>query len=138
MVNGGKFLDGYTSIKLGNQERKLLVFGTKHLQDISVQLTTILKRIMYNYAWSLCIDNEDRSVFCLDKVHTDILVDKTDERVAQFVQIGRKYNTCIALAIQKPSDFSDPSIITHGKSIFNNCAYKLIINLNRDAAFGGK
>lgn len=132
----GRFLDGHTSIKLGNQDRKLLVFGTKHLQDISVQLTTALKRIMYDYAWSLCIDNEDRSVFCLDEAHTDILVGKTAERVAQFVRRGRKYNTCIILATQEPSDFSDSSILTHGKAIFNNCAYKLIMNLNRDAAFG--
>ncbi len=53
---------------------------------------------------------------------------------AQFVRRARKYNTCVRLATQEPRDFADDKILTHGKAIFNNSAYKLIFHLNKDAA----
>ena len=38
------------------------------------------------------------------------------------------------LGTQEPSDFADAKIITQGKAIFNNSVYKLLMNLDLDAA----
>ena len=53
---------------------------------------------------------------------------------AQFVRRARKYNTCVRLATQEPRDFADERVLTHGKAIFNNSAYKLIMHLDQDPA----
>lgn len=128
----GVYFDGYTTIKASVTERKLIAFGTKHLQNVNDKLQIVLKRIMYDYAWTLCIDNNEKSVFFLDEAHTDILQQGIADRVAQFARRARKYNTCLLLATQEPHDFRDPSVITQGKAIFNNCAYKMVLHLERD------
>ena len=116
----GVYLDGHTSLKFNIlDERKLVAFGTKQLQNVSVELKTALNHIMYQYAWSLCID---------------ILQGESANLTAQFVRRARKYNTCVCLATQEPRDFADPAILTHGKAIFNNCAYKMILHLDKDPA----
>ena len=38
------------------------------------------------------------------------------------------------MATQEPRDFADERILTHGKAIFNNSAYKLILHLDKDPA----
>ena len=126
------YFDGHTTIKTSATERKLIAFGTKHLQNINSNLQVVLKRIMYDYAWTLCIDNNEKSVFFLDEAHTDILQQGIADRVAQFARRARKYNTCLLLATQEPHDFRDPSILTQGKAIFNNCVYKMCLHLDKD------
>ena len=68
----------------------------------------------------------------MDEAHTDILQRGIADRVAQFARRARKYNTCLLLATQEPHDFRDPSILTQGKAIFNNCAYKMVLHLELD------
>ena len=131
----GVYLDGHTSLKFNIlDERKLVAFGTKQLQNVSVELKTALNHIMYQYAWSLCIDNEQLSSFIIDEAHVNILQGEIANLTAQFVRRARKYNTCVCLATQEPRDFADPAILTHGKAIFNNCAYKMILHLDKDPA----
>ena len=112
-----------------------MAFGTKQLQNVSEQLRTALNHIMYNYAWSLCIDNDEWSSFILDEAHVNILQGEIASLTAQFVRRARKYNTCVRLATQEPRDFADPAILTHGKAIFNNCAYKMVLHLDKDPAY---
>ncbi|MBR0417651.1 MAG: family 1 glycosylhydrolase [Erysipelotrichaceae bacterium] len=132
----GIYLDGHTSLKFESSDsRKVVAFGTKQLQNVSEQLRTALNHIMYNYAWSLCIDNDEWSSFILDEAHVNILEGAIASLTAQFVRRARKYNTCVRLATQEPLDFADERILTHGKAIFNNSAYKLILHLDQDAAF---
>lgn len=129
------YLDGHTSLKFDiNDDRKVVAFGTKQLQNVSDELKTALNHIMYQYAWSLCIDNEQWSTFVLDEAHVNILQGEIASLTSQFVRRARKYNTCVKLATQEPHDFADPKILTHGKAIFNNCAYKLILHLDPDPA----
>ena len=129
----GIYLDGHTSLKFANTDnRKIVAFGTKQLQNVSEQLRTALNHIMYNYAWSLCIDNEEWSSFILDEAHVNILQGDIAGLTAQFVRRARKYNTCVRLATQEPRDFADERILTHGKAIFNNSAYKLVFHLDKD------
>lgn len=131
----GIYLDGQTSIKYDqNSSRKVVAFGTKQLQNVSKQLRTALNHIMYNYAWSLCIDNDEWSSFILDEAHVNILQGDIASLTAQFVRRARKYNTCVRLATQEPRDFADDRILTHGKAIFDNSAYKLILHLDKDPA----
>lgn len=131
----GIYLDGYTSLNFdANDTRKVVAFGTKQLQNVSEQLRTALNHIMYNYAWSLCIDNDEWSSFILDEAHVNILEGAIASLTAQFVRRARKYNTCVRLATQEPRDFADDKILTHGKAIFNNSAYKLILHLDKDPA----
>lgn len=129
------YLDGHTSLKFDSFDaRKVVAFGTKQLQNVSEQLRTALNHIMYNYAWSLCIDNDEWSSFILDEAHVNILEGAIASLTAQFVRRARKYNTCVRLATQEPRDFADERILTHGKAIFNNSAYKLILHLDKDPA----
>lgn len=129
------YLDGKTSLNFDiNDERKVVAFGTKQLQNVSTELKTALNHIMYQYAWSLCIDNDQFSSFIIDEAHVNILQGEIANLTAQFVRRARKYNTCVKLATQEPRDFADPSVLTHGKAIFNNCAYKLILHLDKDPA----
>ena len=129
------YLDGHTSLKFDKYDsRKVVAFGTKQLQNVSEQLRTALNHIMYNYAWSLCIDNDEWSSFILDEAHVNILQGDIASLTAQFVRRARKYNTCVRLATQEPRDFADDAILTHGKAIFDNSAYKLILHLDKDPA----
>ncbi|MBR3228110.1 MAG: hypothetical protein IKF68_06150, partial [Erysipelotrichaceae bacterium] len=131
----GIYLDGHTSLKFESSDfRKVVAFGTKQLQNVSEQLRTALNHIMYNYAWSLCIDNDEWSSFILDEAHVNILEGSIASLTAQFVRRARKYNTSVRLATQEPRDFADERILTHGKAIFNNSAYKLILHLDKDPA----
>lgn len=131
----GIYLNGYTSLNFDtNDTRKVVAFGTKQLQNVSEQLRTALNHIMYNYAWSLCIDNDEWSSFILDEAHVNILEGAIASLTAQFVRRARKYNTCVRLATQEPRDFADDRILTHGKAIFNNSAYKLVLHLDKDPA----
>ncbi|MBQ1900732.1 MAG: hypothetical protein II153_07445, partial [Erysipelotrichaceae bacterium] len=131
----GIYLNGHTSLHFDQSDsRKIVAFGTKQLQNVSEQLRTALNHIMYNYAWSLCIDNDEWSSFILDEAHVNILQGEIASLTAQFVRRARKYNTCVRLATQEPRDFADDRILTHGKAIFDNSAYKLILHLDKDPA----
>lgn len=129
------YLDGKTTLNFEmNDEKKVVAFGTKHLQSMSDELQVALNHIMYQYAWSLCIDNERFSTFILDEAHVNILQPGIAGLTAQFVRRARKYHTCVKIATQQPHDFADPKILTHGKAIFDNCVYKLILHLEKAPA----
>ncbi len=50
-----------------------------------------------------------------------------------FVLEPRKYNTGTIIITQQPTDFSDPSVITQGKAIFDNAAYYIVMGLKKQA-----
>ena len=53
--------------------------------------------------------------------------------LAQIQRRSRKYNTGTIIITQQPSDFSDPSVITQGKAIFDNASYYLVMGLKKQA-----
>ena len=128
----GIFFDGHTSVKYSDSARQIISFGTKMLFNAPVNLRTALNHIMFKFSWDLCLDNVDESAFIIDEAHMLILEGQTAEMVAQFYRRARKYHTVMIAGTQQPGDFADERIITHGKAIFNNAVYKMIMHLDKD------
>ena len=53
--------------------------------------------------------------------------------LAQIQRRARKYNTGNIIITQQPSDFSNPTVITQGKAIFDNASYYLVMGLKKQA-----
>ena len=53
--------------------------------------------------------------------------------LAQIQRRSRKYNTGTIIITQQPTDFAAPNVITHGKAIFDNAAYYLVMGLKKQA-----
>lgn len=127
------YLNGHTTIRTTDSERNIVSFGTKKLQQVSENLQNALYHIMFNYSWSLCLDDSYESAFIIDEAHTIILQGKISRLVSQFVRRSRKYRNVMLIATQEPRDFADDAVLTDGKAIFNNSVYKIILGLNKDA-----
>ena len=56
------------------------------------------------------------------------------EFLAQVQRRARKYNTGSIIITQQPSDFAAPNLIIHGKAIFDNASYYLVMGLKKQAA----
>ena len=125
------YLDGKTTIKF-ESDSNIMAFGTKVLYDKPDTLKNALNHIMYQYAWALCLDERQKSAFVLDEAHVQILEEKSAELVAQFIRRSRKYNNICVIATQEPKDFAIDNILIHGKAMFNNSAYKIILHLEKD------
>jgi DNA helicase HerA-like ATPase len=72
---------------------------------------------------------------CVDEAH--VLMSSKNELGAEFLaQIqrrSRKYNTGTIIITQQPTDFAAPNVIVHGKAIFDNASYYLIMGLRKQA-----
>ncbi len=132
MKEWGIYFNGQTRFRQNSGERDIISFGIKELFNKEQTLRNALNYIMFKFSWDLCLDNADESAFILDEAHMLILEGKTAEMVAQFYRRARKYNTVMVAGTQQPGDFADESVITHGKAIFNNAVYKLILHLDKD------
>ena len=56
------------------------------------------------------------------------------EFLAQVQRRARKYNTGTIIITQQPSDFVASNMIMHGKAIFDNASYYLVMGLRKQAA----
>lgn len=127
------YFNGHTTVKLPDEQgRQIISFGTKKLFNLPDNLQTALYYVMFTYAWSLCLDETQESAFIIDEAHTMILKGKTAELVAQFYRRSRKYKNIMCTITQSPRDFADEKVLTHGKAIFQNAVYKIIMNLDKD------
>ena len=128
------YLNGHTTIDNSNQERKIVSFGTKQLLSLPETMQNALNHIMFMYSWAQCLEAGEYSAFIVDEAHTLISKGKTANLLAQFVRRSRKYWNAMFIITQEPRDFADEKVLTDGKAIFNNSSYKIIMNLNKDAA----
>ncbi len=55
------------------------------------------------------------------------------EYLAQMQRRARKYNTGTIIITQQPTDFAQENLIMHGKAIFDNASYYLIMGLRKQA-----
>ena len=133
MNEWGVYFNGHTTIKINGYGRKIVSFGTKKLYTASEELQNALYYIMFTYAWSLCLDDSYESAFIVDEAQSVIQRGNTARLLAQFVRRSRKYRNMMVIGTQEPHDFADQHIITDGKAIFNNSAYKLVLAMNHDA-----
>ena len=133
IVNELKFyFDGHTTIKKGSD---FMVFNIKELMNSD---TTIKNALFFNvlkYAWGLCLDFSLDTVLMVDEAH--VLLGSNNalgaDFLAQLQRRSRKYNTGTVIITQQPTDFSDPSVITQGKAIFDNSSYYLVMGLRKQA-----
>jgi len=124
-----RFLNGHTTI---DRNDKMISFGTKALLTQQKNVSNALTHVMYNFAWSLCLDEEE-SAFIQDEAHVIILIPLIAFLLAQFQRRSRKYNNATLIGTQETNDFASPKIAEHGLAIFNNAAYKLVMFLQSNA-----
>ena len=87
------------------------------------------------YSWGLCLDKYKNTVMMVDEAH--ILLSGNNELgaeyLAQMQRRARKYNTGTIIITQQPTDFAAENLIVHGKAIFDNASYYLIMGLRKQA-----
>ena len=87
------------------------------------------------YAWSLCLNPNKNTILSVDEAH--VLLGSQNELGAEFLaqvqRRARKYNTGTIIITQQPTDFVASNMIMHGKAIFDNASYYLIMGLRKQA-----
>ncbi len=126
------YFTGHTSLKINTD---LIVFNIKELMNSDENIKNALFFNILKYAWGLCLEKDVNTVMMVDEAH--VLLQSHNELGAEFLaQIqrrSRKYNTGTIIITQQPTDFAAPSIIQHGKAIFDNASYYLIMGLRKQA-----
>lgn len=126
------YFTGHTTLSI---QSDFIVFNIRELMNGDENIKNALFFNVLKYAWGLCLDKEINTVFMVDEAH--VLLSSHNELGAEFLaQIqrrSRKYNTGTIIITQQPTDFAAPTIITHGKAIFDNAAYYVVMNLKKQA-----
>ncbi len=126
------YFTGHTTLKIDSD---LIVFNIKELMTADENIRNALFFNILKYAWGLCLDKEVTSVLSVDEAH--VLLSSHNELGAEFLaQIqrrSRKYNAGTIIITQQPTDFAAPNLIMHGKAIFDNASYYLIMGLKKQA-----
>ncbi len=127
------YFTGHTTLHI---ESDFIVFNIKELMNSDENIKNALFFNILKYAWGLCLDQEIETVMYVDEAH--VLMSTKNELGAEFLaQIqrrSRKYNTGTIIITQQPTDFAAPNVIVHGKAIFDNASYYLIMGLRKQAA----
>jgi len=126
------YFTGHTTLQINSD---FIVFNIKELMNSDENIRNALFFNILKYAWGLCLDPTVNTCICVDEAH--VLLSTRNELGAEFLsQIqrrARKYNTGTIIITQQPTDFAAPGLIMHGKAIFDNAAYYLIMNLKKQA-----
>ncbi len=127
------YFDGHTTI---NPNTDFIVFNIKELMNSADNIRNALFFNILKYAWGLCLDKGINTCFMVDEAH--VLLSGSNELGAEFVaqvqRRARKYNTGSIIITQQPSDFAAPNVLVHGKAIFDNASYYLVMGLKKQAA----
>ena len=126
------YFNGHTSI---NSNSDFIVFNIKELMNSDANIRNALLFNVLKYAWGLCLDPSKNTVLSVDEAHVLLSAKNTlgAEFLAQIQRRARKYNTGTIIITQQPSDFVGQDIIVHGKAIFDNSSYYLIMGLKKQA-----
>ncbi|MGN1337250.1 MAG: VirB4 family type IV secretion system protein [Candidatus Coprovivens sp.] len=126
------YFNGHTTLKI---DSNIIVFNIKELMNADENIRNALFFNILKYAWGLCLDTSLTTVLCVDEAH--VLLSTRNELGAEFLaQIqrrARKYNTGTIIITQQPTDFAAPNLIMHGKAIFDNASYYLVMGLKKQA-----
>ena len=126
------YFDGHTTV---NPNTDFIVFNIKELMNSADNIRNALFFNILKYAWGLCLDKSINTCLMVDEAH--VLLSGSNalgaEFLAQVQRRARKYNTGSIIITQQPSDFADPNVITHGKAIFDNASYYLVMGLKKQA-----
>ena len=123
---------GHTTLKI---DSNIIVFNIRELMNSDENIRNALFFNILKFAWGLSLDKESTTVLCVDEAH--VLLSTRNELGAEFLaQIqrrARKYNTGTIIITQQPTDFAAPNLIVHGKAIFDNASYYLVMGLKKQA-----
>ena len=126
------YFNGHTSI---NTESDFLVFNIKELMNSDANIRNALLFNVLKFAWGLCLNPNVNTVLSVDEAH--VLLGAKNELCAEFLaqvqRRARKYNTGTIIITQQPSDFVADGILMHGKAIFDNSSYYLVMGLKKQA-----
>lgn len=126
------YFTGHTTLSI---ESDFIVFNIRELMNSDENIKNALFFNILKYAWGLCLDKNIDTVMCVDEAHV-LLSTKNElgaEFLAQIQRRSRKYNTGTIIITQQPTDFAAPNVIVHGKAIFDNASYYLIMGLRKQA-----
>ncbi len=123
---------GHTTLKI---DSNIIVFNIKELMNSDENIRNALFFNILKFAWGLCLDKEMTTLLCVDEAH--VLLSTRNELGAEFLaqmqRRARKYNTGTIIITQQPTDFAAPNLIVHGKAIFDNASYYLVMGLKKQA-----
>jgi hypothetical protein len=126
------YFNGHTTL---NIDSDFIVFNIKELMNSDENIRNAVFFNILKYAWGMCLDKNITSVLCVDEAH--VLLSSHNELGAEFLaQIqrrARKYNSGTIIITQQPTDFAAPNLIMHGKAIFDNASYYLVMQLKKQA-----
>ena len=126
------YFNGHTTIDVTND---YLVFNIKEVMNSDANIRNALLFNVLKYAWSLCLNPNKNTVLSVDEAH--VLLGSGNELGAEFLaqvqRRARKYNTGTIIITQQPSDFVASNMIMHGKAIFDNASYYLVMGLRKQA-----
>lgn len=126
------YFTGHTTLSI---ESDFIVFNIRELMNSDENIKNALFFNILKYAWGLCLDKDIDTVMCVDEAHV-LLSTKNElgaEFLAQIQRRSRKYNTGTIIITQQPTDFAAPNVLVHGKAIFDNASYYLIMGLRKQA-----
>ena len=127
------YFNGKTTI---NAQSNYLVFNIKEIMNSDVNIRNALLFNVLKYAWSLCLNPAVNTILSVDEAH--VLLGSQNELGAEFLaqvqRRARKYNTGTIIITQQPSDFVASNMLMHGKAIFDNSSYYLVMGLRKQAA----
>ena len=126
------YFDGKTTI---SPKSNFIVFNIKELMNADTNIRNALFFNTLKYSWSLTLNPNVNTVLMVDEAHVLLSGNNTlgADFLAQVQRRARKYNTGTIIITQQPTDFSDPTVITQGKAIFDNAAYYLVMGLKKQA-----
>lgn len=123
---------GHTTLRI---DSNVIVFNIRELMNSDENIRNALFFNILKFAWGLSLDRESTTVLCVDEAH--VLLSTRNELGAEFLaQIqrrARKYNTGTIIITQQPTDFAAQNLIVHGKAIFDNASYYLVMGLKKQA-----
>ncbi len=126
------YFTGHTTI---DAKTDFIVFNIKEVMNSDENIRNALFFNILKYAWSLCLDKSRNTVLSVDEAHV-LLSSKNElgaEFLAQIQRRSRKYNTGTIIITQQPTDFAADNLIMHGKAIFDNASYYLVMGLKKQA-----
>ena len=126
------YFNGHTTLHI---DTDFIVFNIRELMNSDENIKNALFFNILKYAWGLCLDASVNTVMMVDEAH--VLLSTRNELGAEFLaQIqrrSRKYNTGTIIITQQPTDFAAPNLIMHGKAIFDNASYYIVMGLRKQA-----
>ena len=126
------YFNGHTTV---NADTDFIVFNIKEVMNSDSNIRNALFFNILKYAWGLCLDKSVNTVMMVDEAHI-LLAGNNElgaEYLAQMQRRARKYNTGTIIITQQPTDFADERVIMHGKAIFDNASYYLVMGLRKQA-----